>query len=118
MRVLTMPDTWEYPWFAAWDLAFQCVTFALVDAKFAKDQLWFLPFEQFQHPSGQLPGGARLEQSDATGWMGMYCLTMMRMALDHPLFYEYFHGDNGAGIGASHQTGWTALVANLIDEWR
>jgi hypothetical protein len=37
---------------------------------------------------------------------------------DHPLFYEYFHGDNGAGIGASHQTGWTSLVANLIDEWR
>jgi hypothetical protein len=36
---------------------------------------------------------------------------------DHPLFYEYFHGDNGAGIGASHQTGWTALIANLIDEW-
>jgi hypothetical protein len=34
------------------------------------------------------------------------------------LFYEYFHGDNGAGIGASHQTGWTALVASLIDEWR
>jgi hypothetical protein len=37
---------------------------------------------------------------------------------DQPLFYEYFHGDNGAGVGASHQTGWTALVANLIDEWR
>jgi len=36
---------------------------------------------------------------------------------DHLLFYEYYHGDNGAGIGASHQTGWTALVANLIDEW-
>ena len=34
------------------------------------------------------------------------------------LFHEYFHGDNGAGIGASHQTGWTGLVANLIDEWR
>jgi hypothetical protein len=33
---------------------------------------------------------------------------------DHVLFYEYFHGDNGAGIGASHQTGWTALVANLL----
>jgi hypothetical protein len=33
---------------------------------------------------------------------------------DHILFYEYFHGDNGAGIGASHQTGWTALVAKLI----
>jgi hypothetical protein len=37
---------------------------------------------------------------------------------DHPLFFEYFHADNGAGLGASHQTGWTALVANLIDEWR
>jgi hypothetical protein len=34
------------------------------------------------------------------------------------LFYEHFHGDNGAGLGASHQTGWTALVANLIAEWR
>jgi hypothetical protein len=33
------------------------------------------------------------------------------------LFHEYFHGDNGAGLGASHQTGWTALVASLIDEW-
>jgi hypothetical protein len=37
---------------------------------------------------------------------------------DLVLFYEYFHGDNGAGLGASHQTGWTALVASLIDEWR
>ena len=37
---------------------------------------------------------------------------------DYILFYEHFHGDNGAGLGASHQTGWTALVANLIDEWR
>ena len=37
---------------------------------------------------------------------------------DHVQFFEYFHGDNGAGLGASHQTGWTALVASLIDEWR
>jgi len=37
---------------------------------------------------------------------------------DELLFFEYFHGDTGAGLGASHQTGWTALVANLIDEWR
>ncbi len=169
MRILTMPDKWEYPWFAAWDLAFQCVPFALVDAKFAKDQLWLLLFEQFQHPSGQLPAyewefsdlnppvhawavwrvynmdrlrnprpdgqgdrlwlercfhkllinfaswvnkvdregnnifeggflgldnitvidrseqlhdGATLEQSDATGWMGMFCLNLMRIALE------------------------------------
>jgi hypothetical protein len=37
---------------------------------------------------------------------------------DELLFFEYFHGDTGAGLGASHQTGWTALVANLIDEWQ
>jgi hypothetical protein len=34
------------------------------------------------------------------------------------LFHEYFHGDNGRGLGASHQTGWTGLIANVIDEWR
>jgi len=55
MRVLTMPDKWEYPWFAAWDLAFQCVPLALIDPEFAKEQLWLLLFEQFQHPNGQIP---------------------------------------------------------------
>jgi len=165
MRVLSMPDKWEYPWFAAWDLAFHSVVFALIDAEYAKEQLWLMLFEQFQHPNGQipayewefsdlnppvhawavwrvynmdrirsgradvaflekcfhklllnftwwvnkvdregnnvfeggflgldnitvfdrsdaLPGGAVLEQSDATGWMGMFCLVMMRMALE------------------------------------
>ncbi len=165
MRIMTMPDKWEYPWFAAWDLAFQCVPFALIDAQFAKDQLWVLLFEQFQHPNGQLPAyewefndlnppvhawavwrvynmdkfrngkadrdwlercfhkllinfaswvnkvdregnnvfeggflgldnitvidrsertndGSTLEQSDATGWMGMFCLNLMRIALE------------------------------------
>jgi len=55
MRVLSMPDKWEYPWFAAWDLAFHCVPLALVDPEFAKEQLWLLLFEQFQHPNGQIP---------------------------------------------------------------
>ncbi len=165
MRVLSMPDKWEYPWFAAWDLAFHAIPLALVDPEFAKEQLWILLFEQFQHPNGQipayewefsdmnppvhpwaiwrvynmdrirsgkpdraflekcfhkllinfawwvnkvdtrgnnvfeggflgldnitvvdrsekLPGGAVLEQSDATGWMGMFCLNMMRIALE------------------------------------
>jgi len=165
MRILSMPDKWEYPWFAAWDLAFHCVALALVDVEFAKEQLWFMLFEQFQHPNGQipayewefsdlnppvmawacwrvynmervrtgqadraflekcfhkllinfawwinkvdsegnnvfeggflgldnitvidrsekLPGGVVLEQSDATGWMGMYCLNLMRIALE------------------------------------
>ena len=165
MRVLSMPDKWEYPWFAAWDLAFHMVPFARIDSEFAKEQLWLMLFEQFQHPNGQipayewefsdlnppvqpwavwrvynmdrvqngkgdleflercfhklmlnftwwvnkvdregnnvfeggflgldnitvidrsnpLPGGASLEQSDATGWMGMFSLVMMRMALE------------------------------------
>ena len=165
MRVLSLPDKWEYPWFAAWDLAFHAIPLALVDPEFAKEQLWVLLFEQFKHPNGQipayewefsdmnppvhpwaiwrvynmdrirsgnadraflekcfhkllinfawwvnkvdtrgnnvfeggflgldniavvdrsekLPGGAVLEQSDATGWMGMFCLNMMRIALE------------------------------------
>ena len=165
-RACPMPDKWEYPWFAAWDLAFHCVALALVDPEFAKEQLWLLLFEQFQHPNGQIPAyewefsdlnppvhawavwrvynmdrirtgkadrdfletllpqaaastspggstrstarattssraassawttspsstaasscrdGAVLEQSDATGWMGMFCLNLMRIALE------------------------------------
>jgi hypothetical protein len=165
MRVLTMPDKWEFPWFAAWDLAFQCTTLSLVDPAFAKENLLALLFEQFQHPNGQIPayewefsdlnppvhawavwrvyqnekvrtgkgdrdflekclhkllmnfswwvnrvdstgnnvfeggflgldnitvvdrsekfpGGAVLEQADATGWMGFFCLYLMRTALE------------------------------------
>jgi len=165
MRILSMPDKWEYPWFAAWDLAFHTVAFALLDAEFAKEQLWLMLFEQFQHPNGQIPAyewefsdmnppvhawacwrvynmdrirtgradrawlekcfhklminfawwvnkvdsegnnlfeggflgldnitvidrsekhpaGVVLEQSDATGWMGMFCLNLMRIALE------------------------------------
>ncbi len=165
MRILSMPDKWEYPWFAAWDLAFHTITLALVDIDFAKEQLWLLLFDQFQHPNGQIPayewefsemnppvqgwavlrlfemeyertgvkdfsflkkcfhkliinfawwvnkvdakgnnvfeggflgldnitvidrssaipGGGVLEQSDGTGWMGMFCLSLMRMALE------------------------------------
>ena len=55
MRILAMPDKWEYPWFAAWDLAFHCITLSLVDIDFAKEQLWFLLFDQFQHPNGAIP---------------------------------------------------------------
>lgn len=55
MRILSMPDKWEYPWFAAWDLAFHCLTLGLADIEFAKDQLWLLLFEQFQHPNGAIP---------------------------------------------------------------
>ena len=163
--VLSMPDKWEYPWYAAWDLAFHCVPLSLVDADFAKEQLILLLREWYMHPNGQLPAyewcfsdvnppvhawaawrvykiegkrrgqgdrrflervftklllnftwwvnrkdaegrnvfeggflgldnigvfdrnaplptGGHIEQSDATSWMGMYCLNMLTIALE------------------------------------
>jgi hypothetical protein len=53
--VISMPDSWEYPWFAAWDLAFHCAALALVDVDFAKDQLELLLKETYIHPNGQIP---------------------------------------------------------------
>jgi hypothetical protein len=204
MRILSMPDCWEYPWFAAWDLAFHAVTLALIDAEYAKEQLWWMLFEQFQHPNGQLPAyewefsdtnppvhawavwrvynmdrirsghadraflercfhklllnftwwvnkvdsdgsnvfeggflgldnitvldrseslpdGAILEEADATGWMGMFCLNLMRIALelakDNPVyeglavkFFEHFIYI-GAAMKQMHRDGqplWNA----------
>jgi len=163
--VISMPDTWEYPWYAAWDLAFHAVALAMVDPAFAKDQLVLLQREWFMHPNGQLPAyewqfgdvnppvqawaamrvyqierhatgsgdvkflervfhkllinftwwvnrkdvedrnvfqggflgldnigifnrseglpdGARLDQSDGTNWMAMFCLNMLAIALE------------------------------------
>lgn len=165
MRIMSMPDKWEYPWFAAWDHAFHCLTVGLVDIEYAKKQLWLLHFDQFQHPNGQIPSyewefsdtnppvqawaalklynmekkktkradreflercfhkllmnfswwvnkvdisgnnifeggflgmdnisvldrserlsqGVRLQQSDGTGWMAFFCLSLMRIALE------------------------------------
>ena len=53
--ILSMPDKWEYPWFAAWDLAFHCIPLAIVDSDFAKEQLILLLREWYMHPNGQLP---------------------------------------------------------------
>ena len=53
--VISMPDKWEYPWYAAWDLAFHCIPFAHIDPAFAKAQLDLLTREWYMHPSGQLP---------------------------------------------------------------
>jgi hypothetical protein len=55
MDVISMPDTWEYPWYAAWDLAFHCVALAHVDPEFAKQQLVLICREWYMHPNGQLP---------------------------------------------------------------
>ncbi|MEP7341507.1 MAG: glucosidase [Acidobacteriota bacterium] len=163
--VISMPDKWEYPWYAAWDLAFHCIPLALVDADFAKEQLVLMLREWYMHPNGQIPAyewafgdvnppvhawaawrvykvekknigkgdrqflervfhklmlnfnwwvnrkdsegknifqggflgldnigvfdrssqlptGGHIEQSDATSWMGMYCLNMLTIALE------------------------------------
>jgi hypothetical protein len=163
--VISMPDKWEYPWYAAWDLAFHCIPLALVDPHFAKEQILLMLREWYMHPNGQLPAyewafgdvnppvhawaawrvykiekkrtgkgdrrflervfhklllnftwwvnrkdaegnnvfqggflgldnigvfdrsaplptGGHLEQSDATSWMGMYCLNMLSIALE------------------------------------
>jgi hypothetical protein len=159
LDVISMPDTWEYPWYAAWDLAFHSVALAHVDPEFAKQQLILLCREWYMHPNGQLPAyewsfgdvnppvhawaalrvyeiagdhdtdflervfhklllnftwwvnrkdsegnnvfeggflgldnigafdrsslpiGGRLEQSDGTAWMAMYCQNMLELAL-------------------------------------
>jgi len=163
--IISMPDKWEYPWYAAWDLAFHCVTLAIIDPDFAKQQLVLLLREWYMHPNGQLPAyewafgdvnppvhawaawrvykiekkrrgagdrkflervfhklllnftwwvnrkdaagknifqggflgldnigvfdrsaplptGGAIEQSDATSWMGMFCLNMLAIALE------------------------------------
>jgi len=53
--IVSMPDKWEYPWYASWDLAFHCIPFALIDAGFAKHQLVLLTREWYMHPNGQIP---------------------------------------------------------------
>ena len=53
--IISMPDKWEYPWFATWDLAFHCIPLAMIDAEFAKEQLLLFTKEWYMHPNGQLP---------------------------------------------------------------
>ena len=53
--IISMPDKWEYPWYAAWDLAFHCIPLALIDSEFAKEQLMLMLREWYMHPNGQIP---------------------------------------------------------------
>ncbi len=53
--IISMPNKWEYPWYAAWDLAFHCIPLALIDSEFAKDQLILMLREWYMHPNGQIP---------------------------------------------------------------
>ncbi len=200
--VISMPDKWEYPWYASWDLAFHCVVMATIDPEFAKNQLILLLREWYMQPNGQLPayewafgnvnppvhawaawrvyriegricgksdrmflekvfhkllinftwwvnrkdvdgqnifeggflgmdnvgifdrsqplpGGGHIEQSDATSWMAMYCLTMLVMALELAAedpayediaskFFEHFVyiSDTMSDIGGQGQGLW------------
>jgi len=54
-HVISMPDKWEYPWYAAWDLAFHTIALSTVDVDFAKDQLDLMLQDYFLHPTGQIP---------------------------------------------------------------
>ena len=199
-RVMSMPDKWEFPWYASWDLAFHCIPLALIDVQFAKRQIDLIVREWYLHPSGKIPAyewnfddanppvlawaawrvyqierkqtgkgdrafletifhkmliaftwwvnrkdsegnnifqggflgldnigvfdrnisfadGTHLEQSDATSWMGMFCLNLMRISIELALedhvyeniatkFFEHFLGIaaamnnlGGKGIG-------------------
>ena len=53
--VISMPDKWEYPWYAAWDLAFHMIPFSRIDPEFAKEQLMLLLREWYMHPNGRFP---------------------------------------------------------------
>lgn len=54
-NIISMPDKWEYPWYAAWDLGFHCISLAVIDPEFAKHQLLLLTHDWYMHPNGQLP---------------------------------------------------------------
>ena len=66
--VISMPDKWEYPWYAAWDLAFHTISLSLVDFDFAKDQLLLMLRNLYAHPNGQIPGlRVELQRRESAG---------------------------------------------------
>ena len=94
--VISMPDKWEYPWYAAWDLAFQMIPFARIDARFAKDQLLLLLREWYMNPNGQLPA-YEFAFDDVNppvhAWSAwrVYKMSGPRGARDHAFLQRVFH---------------------------
>jgi len=122
-HIISIPDKWEYPWYAAWDLAFHTIALSTVDPEFAKPQLDLTAsgklmnlFEVAREIANRLEG---IFLRDKSGRRPVYGGTQKFQTdpqwKDYILFFEYFQGDNGAGLGASHQTGWTGVVAKLIE---
>lgn len=96
-RIFSMPDKWEFPWFAAWDLTFHTLTFALIDLDFAKHQLWLLLFDQFQHPNGAIPA-YEWEFSDVNppvqAWAALKMFELEKRTTgreDYPFLEKCFH---------------------------
>jgi hypothetical protein len=95
--IVSMPDKWEYPWYAAWDLAFHCVTFALVDPEFAKGQLILLTREWYMHPNGQLPayewafGDVNPPVHAWAAWRVYQMDRMLTGIADRPFLERVFH---------------------------
>ena len=94
--VISMPDKWEYPWFAAWDLAFHCAPLSLVDVDFAKEQIELLLSTRYSHPNGQIPA-YEWNFSDVnppvTPWAAMYVYEReaeIRGAGDHEFLARVF----------------------------
>jgi len=91
--IFSMPDKWEYPWFAAWDLAFHTVAFASIDPNFAKKQLLLLTDERYMHPNGQVPA-YEWSFSDVNppvqAWAAMrvYQIERSRYGIEDRLFLE------------------------------
>ena len=94
--VLSMPDKWEYPWYAAWDLAFHCIPLALIDSDFAKEQLVLMLREWYMHPNGQLPA-YEWEFSDVNppvhAWAAwrVYKIEKKRVGPDRAFLERVFH---------------------------
>ncbi|HYA97247.1 MAG TPA: glucosidase, partial [Methylomirabilota bacterium] len=95
--VVSMPDKWEYPWYAAWDLAFHCIPLAIVDPDFAKEQLVLLLREWYMHPNGQLPayewafGDVNPPVHAWAAWRVYKIDRRMRGAADRAFLEKVFH---------------------------
>ena len=96
-EVISMPDTWEFPWYAAWDLAFHCIPLALVDPEFAKRQLILLLREWYMHPNGQLPayewafGDVNPPVHAWAAWRVYKIARRITGTADHPFLERVFH---------------------------
>jgi hypothetical protein len=95
--IISMPDKWEYPWYAAWDLAFHCIPLALVDPDFAKEQLILLLREWYMHPNGQLPayewafGDVNPPVHAWAAWRVYKIEKRLRGKADHEFLEKVFH---------------------------